>query len=95
MRLHGELARMRKYWRPWKIKKYFASTDEPSLHIGCGGLNCPGWFNVDKFNANADTFIDASKPFPFLDNSFSLVFTEHMIEHLEIDRIEQFLREIY
>ena len=94
MRLRGELARLRLLWRPIKIRNYLLTTNEPALHIGCGGLNSPGWFNVDKFSANADTYLDASRRFPFKDDSFSLIFTEHMIEHLEIDRIQQFLSEI-
>ena len=94
MRLHGELARLRTFWRPIKIRNYLLTTNEPALHIGCGSLNTPGWLNVDKFNANADTYLDARHRFPFKDDSFSLIFTEHMIEHLEIDRIQQFLSEI-
>ncbi len=94
MRLHGELARLRTLWRPIKIRNYLLTTNEPALHIGCGTLNSPGWLNVDKFNANADTYLDARRRFPFEDDSFSLIFTEHMIEHLEIDTIQQFLSEI-
>jgi len=94
MRLHGELARLRKLWRPRIISKYLANNDEPAIHIGCGARNIPGWLNVDKFAANADTYLNAYERFPFKDNTFSLVFTEHMIEHLEINKVKHFLEEV-
>lgn len=94
MRLHGDLARLRRLWRPLKVRNYLATTNEPALHLGCGGTNHPGWLNVNKFHADADTYLDASHRFPFRDGIFSLIFTEHMIEHLEIDTIQRFLSEI-
>jgi len=94
MRLHGDLARLRRLWRPIVIRNYLANTQEPALHIGCGGENRPGWLNVDRYNADADTYLDAGNPFPFKDNSFSLVFSEHMLEHLKIDRVNSFLSEV-
>jgi predicted SAM-dependent methyltransferase len=77
------------------VKKYLASTDEPALHVGCGGSIKPGWLNTDRYNADADTYLDARNPFPFADDSFALIFTEHMIEHLEIDSIRGFLGELF
>lgn len=94
MPLHGDLARLRRLWRPVVVKKYLASTDEPALHLGCGGSIKPGWLNVDRYHADADTYLDARNPFPFADDTFSYIFTEHMIEHLEIDNIQGFLSEM-
>jgi predicted SAM-dependent methyltransferase len=94
MALHGDLARLRRLWRPLKVRKYLAGTDEPALHIGCGGEIQPGWLNVDRYNAAADTYLDARNRFPFKDDSFTLIFTEHMLEHLQIDKVQQFLGEV-
>jgi predicted SAM-dependent methyltransferase len=64
------------------------------MHIGCGGEIRPGWLNVDRYNADADTYLDAGNPFPFENDTFSLVFSEHMLEHLKIDRVKNFLGEV-
>jgi predicted SAM-dependent methyltransferase len=95
MPLHGDLARLRRLWRPRVVKNYLTGTREPALHIGCGGSIRPGWLNVDRYNAAADTYLDARNPFPFPDDCFALVFSEHMIEHLQIDRVRQFLGEVH
>jgi len=95
VKLHGEGARIRTIWRPFVIKKYLESTDIPRLHIGCGGKNIKGWLNVDKFAANADTFLNAEKRFPFEDDTFKYIYSEHMIEHLRINKVKGFLEEVY
>ena len=55
------------------------------LQLGCGGnyLIHRGWLDTD-FNPLAQHVLrlDASQPFPFPDNSFDYVYSEHMIEHL-------------
>ena len=95
MPLHGELLKLKKFTRAATVRRYLQSTDQPALHLGCGGYNVDGWLNVDKFHAASDTYFDAKWPFPFEDNSFDLVFTEHMIEHLDIGKVRRFLSEIF
>ncbi len=95
MRLHGEGARLRKLWRPLVVNKYLKSSPTARLHIGCGWNNVDGWLNVDKFAANADTYLNAYSKFPFPSESFDKVFSEHMIEHLEVDRLRKFLKEVF
>jgi predicted SAM-dependent methyltransferase len=95
MQLHGDGARLRVLWRPRVVKRYLESTDTPRLHIGCGGRHVAGWLNVDKFAGNADTYLNATTVFPFADNSFDKIFTEHTIEHLPIEKIRLFLSEIF
>ena len=95
MKLHGEGARLRKLWRPWVTKRYLETHPIKRLHIGCGWNHVDGWLNVDKFAANADTYLNAYKLFPFPSNTFDKAFSEHMIEHLEVDRVRQFLQEVF
>ena len=89
MKLHGEGARLRRLWRPLVVNKYLKSTPVTLLHIGCGWNHVDGWLNVDKFAANADTYLNAYSRFPFPSESFDKVFSEHMIEHLEVDRLRK------
>lgn len=65
------------------IRAYFAKHEIKKLHIGCGIHTMKGWLNSDFFPKSADTlFLDATTTFPFEDNSFDYIFSEHMIEHI-------------
>jgi predicted SAM-dependent methyltransferase len=63
--------------------RYLAQSKEPKLHIGCGDHALPGWLNTDHFpNTGGIMHLDATRPFPFNDDTFDYVFSEHMIEHI-------------
>jgi predicted SAM-dependent methyltransferase len=71
------------------LEKYRNTSDgHRKLHIGCGSHILPGWLNTDyitksKHTKSKDVFhLDATKPFPFKDNEFEYIFSEHMIEHI-------------
>lgn len=90
----SELARLKLLTRPMVRRRYLASTTEPKLHLGCGPRVEPGWLNADKFHRDADIWLNAYRPLPFADATFSIVFAEHMIEHLRIDKVGFFLGEV-
>lgn len=57
------------------------------INIGCGWECKEGWVNVDntsKWQAKnyPITFMDATKPWPYDDNTFDYAISEHMIEHI-------------
>jgi ubiquinone/menaquinone biosynthesis C-methylase UbiE len=53
------------------------------LHIGAGDGALAGWLNTDiEPGADDVFFLDATKPFPFTENTFDYVYSEHMIEHI-------------
>jgi len=95
MKLHGELARLRRLWRPFVINNYLKNNEERKLHLGCGSKIVPGWLNVDKFSRTTDTYLNAYARFPFEDKLFSKIFSEHMIEHIRIDKVRHFLTEVH
>jgi len=66
------------------------------LHLGCGSNLLPGWVNTD-FPPKSDTVIelDATKKFPFEDNYFDYVFSEHMIEHISFEDGLNMLKECF
>ena len=91
----GELARLKVLTRPFARRRYLASTDAPKLHLGCGGRREPGWLNADKFDGGADIYVNAYGRLPFADDTFTIVFCEHMIEHMRIDKVPRFLHEVH
>lgn len=91
----GDFALARVLLRPWARRRYFATHPVRKLHLGCGAKIVRGWLNADKFTWGADIYLDAYRRFPFPDRSFRVIYSEHLIEHLRIDRVERFLREVH
>ena len=53
------------------------------LHLGCSALLRTGWFNTDKYPRRLGVaYCDATGRYPFENDVFDYVFTEHMIEHV-------------
>lgn len=66
------------------------------LHIGTSNNILDGWLNTDIFlNHDSVVYLDATKSFPFDDDTFDYVISEHMIEHVEYRGAEIMLRECF
>jgi predicted SAM-dependent methyltransferase len=66
------------------------------LNIGCGPNPLDGWVNVDLAPHSSDVArMDATGQFPWPNDTFSHVFSEHMIEHVELDGARNMIRECY
>lgn len=68
------------------------------LNLGSGprGLNAPNWVNVDGFpDINVHHLMDFGRSFPFIDNSFDGIFSEHVLEHFTRDDGVAVLRECH
>ena len=67
------------------VAEYLASSADPKLQIGSGENSLVGWLNTDFFpETDSLIHLDATTRFPFDDNIFELIFTEHVIEHLPL-----------
>lgn len=78
------------------VKRYFAETPEPKLHIGCGDHLLGGWLNSDKQPIAANVmYLDATRVFPFPDATFAFVYSEHMIGSLSFEQAGVMLRECF
>jgi predicted SAM-dependent methyltransferase len=80
-----------------KIQNYLKSYSTLKLQIGCGRNILPDWLNTDRDIAlsKETVFLDASKRFPFYDSTFSYIYSEHFIEHLEYYKGVHFIQECY
>lgn len=64
-------------------QRYLAQAREPKLHIGCGSWLLDGWLNSDLHPSSPGILLlDARRRFPFPDDTFACIYSEHMIEHL-------------
>jgi predicted SAM-dependent methyltransferase len=78
------------------VAHYLATSEFPVLHLGCGELKRPGWLNTDAEPASDDVVaLDMRGPYPFESDSFSAVYTEHSIEHLDLAGGREMLRHCY
>jgi predicted SAM-dependent methyltransferase len=93
---HGELVRVKKIFRPFIIRRYLDNHDRRLLNLGAGPHKGEGgWLTADAFKAEADIYLNVYSKFPFPDNSFDVVYSEHLIEHIVLDKVPHFLQEIY
>jgi predicted SAM-dependent methyltransferase len=66
------------------------------IQLGSGGNPKPGWINVDLFAQGADIALDLREELPFPSNMASLVYSEHLFEHLEYPHdAKRFIGEVY
>jgi predicted SAM-dependent methyltransferase len=87
-----------RFGRRKRIDDYLRTHSERKLQLGTGANPYPGWLNTDihDFRRRGEVvYLDATEPFPLPDESFDLVFSEHMIEHLTYADGQHCLRECH
>ena len=92
--VRAEAAINRRHRRGIREAARYASARDLRLQLGSGGQPKDGWINVDLFTT-ADLQLDLREPLPFADDSASLVYAEHVLEHFVYPReVHHLLREI-
>lgn len=81
--------------RPVAVGEYLAAPGVKALHLGCGFNRLPGWLDTDIAPDYGVTFLDVTQPFPVPDNSFDLIFAEHLAEALAPEALGEMLRECH
>ena len=78
------------------IEGYLREHAVRKLQIGAGGNTLPGWLNTDLRPASPQVcFLDATVRFPFSDEVFDYVLSEHQLEHISYERGRFMLRECF
>jgi predicted SAM-dependent methyltransferase len=89
-------AGVRSAWRElrqeWRIQRFhkaslkkahrFQGRSHLKLHLGSGPKYKPDWVNID-LRPNADLQLDLREDLPFETGTVSLIYSEHLFEHLE------------
>jgi len=55
---------------------------EIKLHLGCGNTIMRGWQNIDKYSTAPGVLKHDISKLPYGDNSVSVIYSSHMIEHV-------------
>jgi len=92
--IHLATVRMRSRWsRKAKELKHKRGI---KLNFGCGEHILAGFLNVDGwYRPGVDYLHDLRQPLPLADGSCKFVFTEHVLEHIELQFRARVLRELY
>ncbi len=78
------------------IQNYLQNNSVKKLQIGCQNHPIPGWLNADINPMHEEVILmDATQSFPFEDNTFDAVFSEHMIEHITFSEGVFMVKECY
>ncbi len=78
------------------VVKEEESLTNDKLHIGCGNCILPSWLNTDIHPCSEEVqYMDITKPFPFVENSFRFIFAEHVCEHISFCEFTTALQEIH
>jgi predicted SAM-dependent methyltransferase len=78
------------------IRRYLSAHDVRKLQLGSGTNILDGWLNSDYDTTQFETiFLDATGKYPFEDDTFDYVFSEHMIEHVSFEKGQTMLRECF
>lgn len=93
--LRGEAVRLKSLVRSFTVDKYLKNNEVARLNLGSGPYRYPGWLTADAFKSEADIYVNARSGMPFDDNTFDVIYSEHMLEHIEVDYIPRLLEEIH
>jgi predicted SAM-dependent methyltransferase len=89
---------MRATRRRKDIETYLRAHDVRKLQLGAAENILDGWLNTDLHgygHGRELVYLDVRKPFPLPDESFDVVFSEHLLEHLTYAEGQRCLRECY
>ena len=82
--------------RDQRIAIYLAESTCPRLAIGVWRNSLEGWLNTDRDPVEPSVLpLDVTKPFPFDDDVFDYLASEHMIEHVSFSEGRHMLAESF
>jgi len=87
--------KLRRHLQRRTIRDYFQSHPIRKLQLGSGENPLDGWLNTDLEPSASMILLDIRQPFPFDDNSFDYLFSEHLIEHVSYQHGLRCLKECF
>jgi predicted SAM-dependent methyltransferase len=80
---------------PAVIERYVREHQIRKVQLGAGSSRLEGWLNTDIEPGDGLAYLDATKPFPFENDSVHYIFSEHVIEHLTYDEAKIMMAEAH
>lgn len=65
------------------------------LNLGCGNDYREGFWNVDSGKCKVDEWVDIRNQLPWEKNSFDLIYSRHVLEHIPRDKFFRIFGEIH
>jgi predicted SAM-dependent methyltransferase len=84
-------------WPPNRTKRHLLEQRSGiMLHWGCGSRRLDGWVNIDGWKSRATDYVhDLRTRLPLRDQSVELIFTEHVLEHIELEFATSVLNDFF
>jgi predicted SAM-dependent methyltransferase/glycosyltransferase involved in cell wall biosynthesis len=76
-----------------KRKKVKKDGKGKKLNLGCGGKSVDGFVNVDIYKSPKIEEVFDMGDIPYLDNTIGAIYSEHALEHVSFERVEEVLKE--
>jgi predicted SAM-dependent methyltransferase len=76
------------------IKELLKGLSPIRLELGAGDRRMEGWTSVDM-NDNCPLNLDLTGPIPFPDNSVSMIYSSHLLEHFQYTDLIKLLNECW
>jgi predicted SAM-dependent methyltransferase len=94
---HVDVKRLYGYaLRKGKIQRYLDNNSVKKLQLATSNSLLAGWLNTDLLPISQRViYLDATTRFPFKDDTFNYIFSEHMIEHLDYQGALSMLHECF
>lgn len=80
--LAAEVVNRQRHLRGLRKSRKYRGRHGMAMHLGCGSRIKDGWVNVD-LTRTADLTLDVRERLPFQDNTFSIIYSEHFLEHFD------------
>jgi predicted SAM-dependent methyltransferase len=81
----------------WRAREaQLRDRDDVRLHVGCGPRHLDGWLNVDGWpQPGVDLVCDLREPLPLRDASCALVYTDHVVDAIDVEFRPPLFREFH
>jgi len=76
-----------------KNKKEKKDGQGKKLNLGCGGKPIEGFVSVDIYKSPKIEEVFDMGDIPYLDNTIGAIYSEHSLEHVSFERVEEVLKE--
>lgn len=87
--------KINRYRQHKNIVKYLQDHSVRKLQLGSGGNPLPGWLNSDLEASGEVIYLDIRQRFPFANETFAYIFSEHAIEHISYQQGLRCLNECF